>query len=226
MGSGFEILGIERVFMKPLPFLKRIVGSLLVFVIVPVQHPWREFKANALTVLFDDAFGIVKEVICVDETNVDLSIVGIASILLSREFLTHQPRVLGKVEEATEFVVAGFVGIEIVEACDVVQRRDRTTVIRWNAGMRVTDEEGEMELLQKLARDDGGIAILCSSCKGKGCLALVTDSIGAIWGSIWGANPTFLGMQRWRNFWWLRIWWYQVANHILDEESSPLSKRQ
>lgn len=222
MGSGLEILGIERVFVETLPFLKRIVGSFLVFVIVPVQHPWREFETNALAVLFDDAFGIVKEIICVNETNVDLSIVAIASILLSGEFMAHQPRVLGKVEEATEFVVAGFIGIEIVEAGNVVQRRDRATVVGWNARMWVTDEEGEMKLFQKLARDDGGIAILCSRCKGKGCLALVMDSIGAIR----SANPTFLSMQRWRNFRWLRIWWNQVANHVLDEKSSPLSKRQ
>ncbi len=64
------------------------------------------------------------------------------------------------VEDATDFVVAGFGGHEVVEACNLVKRGNRAAVIRRDAGSRVADQEGEVELLEDCGWEHGGVVWL------------------------------------------------------------------
>lgn len=61
------------------------------------------------------------------------------------------------VKDAAQLVVAGFRGHEVVEAGDAVERRDGAAVVRRDAGARVTDQEGEVELVEDGGRNDGGV---------------------------------------------------------------------
>ncbi len=60
--------------------------------------------------------------------------------------------ILEIVEDSAELVISHLAGHEFVKARDLVQRRDRAAVVRRHAGPGMTDEEGEMKLLENGSR--------------------------------------------------------------------------
>ena len=64
------------------------------------------------------------------------------------------------VEDAADFVVAGFGRHEVVKSRNFVERGDRATIVRRNAGSRVADQEGEVELLEDSRWNHGRVVWL------------------------------------------------------------------
>ena len=86
------------------------------------------------------------------------------------------------VEDAPQLVVAGFRGLEVVEAGDFVQGRDGAAVVGRDAGARVADQEGEVELPEDGGGDDGRVVGLGGRGVGVGWLGDVLGAVGAVRG--------------------------------------------
>jgi len=104
---------------------------------VPVQHRRAVIDADFLAVRFDDAFRVIQQVIRIDDGDADLAV--FQSAVLARE--SRADLLLGaqEVEDAAQLVVAGFRGHEVVEAGDLVERRDGAPPVRGDAVARVPD---------------------------------------------------------------------------------------
>src|SRR5271168_3487668 len=57
-----QVLRIDGIFVETRPFLKRLLGTYLVFFVVPVQHLGLVFDIYTLAELLEDRFGVVKEI--------------------------------------------------------------------------------------------------------------------------------------------------------------------
>lgn len=106
-------------------------------------------NSNTVTVCLNDASWVIKEVVGVHDANIDLSVLSIgvrmpigASItavgVIAEFRMTSDTRsnlAVGTkvVEDASEFVVAGFGGVEIVESGKFIEWRDGASIIRWDA---------------------------------------------------------------------------------------------
>ena len=147
------------------------------------------------------------------------------------------------VEQTAQLGVAGFAGHEFVEARDVVKRWDAAAVVRWNTEVRVTDEEGEVELLERGLRQDGRIVQFLVPVFEMSFLLLAVDraievpvgktvdnmAIGllAIGLRDFFRSNAFLGCTKGRgNFSWRAMRRYQIVRNILDEYALALSKRK
>lgn len=199
--------------MKTRPFLKGLSSLLLILFGVPFQHIVVVLYAYALTESFDDEFWAVEEVVGVHNADfnsglavsVAVRIANFVPTLVAPSRLggddgSHLANGAQIVENATDLVVASFGGHEVIEACKLVERRDRAAIIGWDAVARMADQENKMELVQDLRWHDRGVS------------GLGVGSIG-IWRAfrpvqylIWGAadvtvrprtNTSFLPSKRW-----------------------------
>ena len=64
----------------------------------------------------------------------------------------------GKVEETAKLIIPGFVGIEFIETCDLIQRWNRASKIGGDAGMGISDQESIVKLFKQSFGHDGGIS--------------------------------------------------------------------
>jgi len=80
MLSRLEILGVDRIVVEAIPLLKSLASEAMVLLIVPVEHRLAELQADALTVLAQNTFRVIQEVIGVDDANFNPAVfaVGIA----------------------------------------------------------------------------------------------------------------------------------------------------
>ncbi len=167
--------------MEALPLVERRLGARVVVRRVPFQHGVGVVEPDGAAVRGQDAGRVVEEVVGVDDADVDLAVVlisdsrgcgvpvdvvvvmmsdavgGLPVGRASRDLRSDLTDVAQVVEDAPQLVVAGFRGHEVVEAGDAVERRDGAAVVGRDAGARVTDQEGEVELVEDGGRDDGGV---------------------------------------------------------------------
>lgn len=161
-----QIRRMDRVLVEALPLLKHLHSVLLLLRSVPVQHVGRIVNADALAKCLDDLVGLVQEVVGVDDANLYFAVaiavavrllLVLAALALSRNSRTNVPDGAEIVERAAEFVVARFVGAEVVEARHLVERRDCAAVVRRDALARVADEKRKVELLEQACRQHGRV---------------------------------------------------------------------
>jgi hypothetical protein len=141
--------------------------------IIPVQHLRLEFEVNALAKCFDDAFGVVKKVVCIDYANLNSSFVGIGRIVvigwavclvsvsavvcvvyMTRSDVACLPQII---EHSTNLVVPSLEWVEVIEASELGEGRDGAAVVRWDAGVRVANQEREVKFGEHFGRDDGWV---------------------------------------------------------------------
>lgn len=177
--SGLQFAALNRILVKTLPFLERVFCLLVVRFRVPFQHAGIVVETDGLAVCSDDTGWVGEEVVGVDDADVNFLIFGMANAIGqvgavgSVNAIVHGSIVLGVglpgdirpnlanttevIEDTTHLIVAGFGRQKIVETGDFIEWRDRAAVIRRDAGSWVADQEGEVELLEDLRRDHGGI---------------------------------------------------------------------
>jgi len=171
VSSGLELSGVDSILVETSPLLKGLLGVGMVLFVVPVQHAGRVFDADTLAELLEDSRGVVQKVVGVDNTDVHSSALLFASLLSSKlgSDLTARTQV---VEKTTLLVVAGFGGHEVVKTGNGVERGNGASPVAGNAVLGVADEESEVELVQDLGRDDGGVSRLGLGGVGVGRRAL------------------------------------------------------
>lgn len=224
--------------MKAFPLFKCSLGAVLILLIIPSQHAGVEVKTDMLAILFDNTVWVVKEIVGINKTDlrnitlsmastaVDLIAIGIAvgvaigvavcdAIRLLGDLLTNQTRISGKVEEATKLIVTSLVGIKVVETSHFVQWGNGAPKIGRDAGMGISNEKGEVKLLQQSLGDNGGISGLGVCIIGKWCTAGRLDTVLS-------TDSALPGSQGGREFGRLLVWRDQVGNHILDEYAFAL----
>ena len=237
--SWLERSTVDSILMEALPLLKSIFGALVIVFGVPVQHVWGEVDTNFLAVGGDNALRIVQEIVCVDDSDADFSILQVS--VVTSEVWANVLVLDQEVEDSAELVIARLGGHEVIEASNGVQGWNSAAEVGWNAVTGVTNEESEVELLQDLCRDNGGISGLSSCVVWVRCLGMsigvpIGMAIGKAIGKAIGVaiNHTIglaicsdallhsLSSKGWSNGCWLSIGRDQVVRDILDEESFPL----
>jgi hypothetical protein len=224
------------------PFLKRLLGTCLVFFVVPVQHIGLVFEVHTLAEPLQDTFGVVEEVVCINYTDLDTWFLGLGGIVaiggavgllrvgiavcvvcMTWSDLAYLSQV---VEHPMNFVVSSLDWIEIVESGKLVEWRDGAAVIGWDARVRVTDQESKVKFGEHVGRDDGGVVGLCfgviwceSVLTARACTIDVIDTIGdcAV-----RSDSALDALQRWCDACWLAAGRHQIVDDILDEDALTL----
>ena len=153
--AGLQVLGVDGVLVEAVPLLESVLGLLVLLLGVPVQHAHVELDADGSAVVPEHALWVVKEVVGVQ--NADLDAVGRgdgAVVWLAADLGADDAGVFAVVEEAAELIVASLLGHELVEAGLLDKRWHAAPVIAGNGVAGVADKEGEVELLEQLLGHD------------------------------------------------------------------------
>src|ERR1700749_1153753 len=105
----------------------------------------------------------------------------LCSILRASFSVPNQPGLSCVIEKAPKFIISGFIGVKLMEPSHLLEWRYGAPIVRWNTRVRVSDQEGEVKLVEESLGDDGRIARFCLCRKGEGCsLADAIDAIGVM----------------------------------------------
>lgn len=230
-----QLGAINRVLVEPLPLLKRLLGDLVVFVIVPFQHLRLVLNARGLAEGLDNARGIVKEVISIDDADLcggvcAIGIVGpvravrVAIGKLSSEFRTNLSVVAEVVEQTAELIIASFVRAEVVEPRHLIERWDGAAVVARDAVPRVANEKGEVEVGQEVPRDHSRVARL-SLVRVRVRWPIPVGPRGDRGqSSSVGSDATLVVDERGSDLGWLVVGRDPVLGHVLDEDALALGR--
>lgn len=163
MRPWLQVRAIDRILVEARPLLERLLRVGLMLVVCPFEHLRLEWKADTRAIRTNNTLGVVEQIIGIDDT--DLHALRPTGGRRAVRVAVPSVRVVGAnlpdgaevFEDTPGFVVAGFGGVEVVEAGEVVKGGDRAPEVRGDAGMRVADEEGEVEFGEKGRGDDGGV---------------------------------------------------------------------
>jgi hypothetical protein len=154
-GSGLQVLGVDSILMETVPLLEGVLGGLVLFLGVPVQHFHVELDANGGAVVPEHPLGVVEEVVSIQDADLDAVRRGNgAAVFLTADLGTDDAAVFAVIEEATELIVARLLGHELHEASLLDKRRHAAAVIAGNRVARVADKESEVKLLEQLLGHD------------------------------------------------------------------------
>lgn len=159
MSPGLQILRVDGVLVETVPLLERFLSVLLVLV-VPVEHALREVDPDRITVLAKDTLRIIEQIISIDDANLDTTGRHNSATVATADLRTDDAGVLAIVERATELIVSSLFRHELMEASLLYERRDAAAIVAGNGIARVADKEGEVELLEEIPRHHGGVARL------------------------------------------------------------------
>jgi hypothetical protein len=147
--------------VESVPLLELLSRKGVSFFRIPVEHILTEIQVDRLAVLSQDAFGVVEQIISVDDANFRLARFGLdTAVIAASDSWTNETGVLAVVEETAELLIASLAGHERVEASALHERWNAATIIAGNRISRMTDQEGEMELFQDLTRNHGWVPLV------------------------------------------------------------------
>jgi hypothetical protein len=154
-----------------------------VLLIGPLEHLGLEWQVYKVAVRADNSLRVVKQVVGVDDADLGAgryTICGAVypipirgAVALICMMGSYQPDGAEVREDAAEFVIAGFGGVEVVEACLVVEGWDRAAEVGWDARVRVADQKGEVEAGEKVGGHDGRVVRFGVGVERVGRLGLV-----------------------------------------------------
>lgn len=124
------------------------------------------------------------------------------------------------VEHAAQLVISRLGRHEVVEASDLVQRRNRASVKGRNTGARMTNQESEVELPQYVPRDHSGVVGL--RIRVVRVRSLGGAIRGAVNGRSRGSHAPLDSAQGWCDGWRLSIRRNKIIGHVLDEQTLAL----
>ena len=165
MRPWLQIRAINRILVEARPLFKRLLRVHLMLLVRPLEHLGLKRQAYRVAVGADDPLRVIEQVVGVDDADLGASrctVCGtvypfcgaVALICMTGSYLPDGAEVL---EDAADFVVAGFGGVEVVEACFVVEGWDGAAEVRGNARVRVADQKGEVEAGEKVGGHDGRV---------------------------------------------------------------------
>ena len=132
-------------------------------------------------------------------------------------------------EDSANLVIAGLGGVEVVEAGQPVEWRDRASVVGGNTGMRIADQEGEMEFVQHVGWNDCRILVLGVGVEwvwggGRSPVGVIDsiDAIDMLLALGFSSDATFNAQQGWCNAGWLTFGRHEVVDDVLDEQALAL----
>jgi len=217
--------------VEAVPLLEGVLGLLVLLLGVPVQHAHVELDADRGAIVPEHALGVVEQVVGVHDADLDAVRLGHGAVVfLAADLGTNDAGVLAVVEETTELIVAGLFGHELVETSLLYKRWHAAAVIAWNGVARVTDQEGEVELLQQLLGHYRRVARLRRRAiwvwSGLGVLQhnagiLVSDTLGLAVGAV-STDTALRDVQRRRNTGRLLVWRDEVVSDVFDEDTLAL----
>lgn len=236
-GSGLQVFGVDGVLVEAVPLLESVLGVLVLFLRVPVEHRHVELDPDGRAVLPEHTFRVVEQVVGVQDADFDAAwlrdraVVGLAADLGS-----DNAGLLEVVEGATQLVVTGFFRHEVVEAGLLDERRHAAAVIAGNGVARVADKEREVELLQQLLGHDSRVVRLGWSGVREGravgtavwhhdagvlvisfrALAVRIDTL------VIGADAALGDAQRRSDACCLLVRWHEIVRDVFDENTLAL----
>ena len=234
--SRLQVCRIDSVLVEAWPLLKCLLGTRLILLVVPIHHVWRILEVYTPTEDLQNAFRIIKEIICIHHADVGTFLacsirriaiyIAVGVVAMVRPNMSDFPEVL---EDSANFVVAGFSWVKVVEASQFVKWWYRASVIGGDAGMRIANQEGEMEHGQHVGWNDCRVLVLRVGVERVwGTNRSSVDIVGPIdaidMRLILGSCPdaTFDTQQRWRNAGWLTLGRHEVVDDVLDEQALAL----
>lgn len=148
--------------METSPFLKGLPRLGLIPFVFPAKHVGSKVQPNSLAVSLHHLLWVIQKIIGIDDTDVLLlktvvrSIDSLDSIgsVASRawrsacEMWANDARRDQIIKDTPNFVVSSFGRIEVVESSDFVKGGNRATIVRWDAIVRIPNQESKMELRQ------------------------------------------------------------------------------
>lgn len=163
MSPGFQLRRVNSVLVEALPLFKCILRVVVVLLVIPVEHLWRVLDSDTLAEGLDYSGRVVEEIVSIDDADLSGSLrVSVDTVRLLAGNLGSDLSVFTKVVEDTALlVIPGFRGHEVVETSHLIKRWNGAAVVAGDAVLGVTDQEGEVELLQNRCGDDGWVARLC-----------------------------------------------------------------
>lgn len=218
--------------MEAFPLFECLLGHLVLLGGIPVQHIRIVRESHALAEPLDDCRWVVEEIVSVDDADLDSlrgtgTVGAIAIISVAR---AHEVRLSQVVENAADFIVAGFGFVKIVEAGHFVERRDRASVVGWDTIVWVTDEEREVEFGKKFGRDNSWVVLFCRSivwirgfCASRASTLHRPALLNFFQGRI--SHPLFTLHQRWGSTGRLAVGRNKIVDDVLDKKTFPLCQR-
>ena len=228
--------------MEAWPFLKRLLGTCLVFFVVPVKHLGLVFEVHALAEPLEDVFRIIEEVICIDDANLDSFLLGLGGIVAIRCAVRllcagiavgavcmtwpNLARTSQIIEHSANLVIPSFDWIEIIEARKLVEGRDGAAVVGWDARVWVADQESKVEFCEHVSGDDSWVAglwlsvVWCESVlMDRACTVDAVDTIGD---SVACSDSALDTLQRRCDACRLAAGRHKIVDNVLDEDALTL----
>lgn len=253
MATGFETLGLNRIIVESLPFFKGSSCICVVLLSVPSQQIWIIRDSDAFAIRLDHLGGSIQHLVCIHDADLNAALLRMVAIhpiagnpvgnpARCCHTRTHDVDLAEVVENTANLIVAGLGWAKVVKARDLVQRWDGASVVGRNTVVGIADEEGEMELRQKLGGHHGWVSRLGFCVVRVGSLlprrisvdahAVNSCSIGAInpvgvtvgmsIDVIVGTDAALQFQQRRRNACWLSVRGNEIVNDVFDEDSLAL----
>lgn len=155
-----EASAVDGIVVESPPLLESNLSTLVVLFDVPIEHFWAVFNANFLTVGFNYTLRVVQEIISIDDSNADFTVIQLVilpSLGRPNLLLLYQ-----EVEDSAKLIVASLRWHKIVEASNFIKWRNGASPVRWNAVSWMPNQKGEMELLQNSPWHDSRVTWFCS----------------------------------------------------------------
>lgn len=175
VAAGLETLGLNRIVVEPLPFLKGSSRKCVVLLSVPAQQIRVVRNTDAFAIPLDHLSRVIEHLVCIYDANLNAALfrmVAIHTIAGCRMSCSvgdparcghtrpHDVDLAEVVKNTADLIVAGFRWRKVVKAGDIVQRWDGASVVGRDAIVGIADEKGEMEKRQKLGGHHGWVSRL------------------------------------------------------------------
>lgn len=222
-----QICAVDGVLMETLPLLELSFSKSLILWCIPNQHLRLVVDTSGLADSFDHARRVVKQIVSVNNADLDALRSTVGAICLSSltSRLGADYSLLAKVvKELAKLRVASLVLAEVVPASQLAQGRLCAAVVAGNAVFRVADEEDKVVCCEKVLGKDGRVAIFNSGVEGVGFAgAIVSRLHGREFGCVCSNAAAVVGHRRADGC--RSLFAYRrdpVLRHILDEGAFPL----
>jgi hypothetical protein len=180
MFSCYQTRRLNRIVVESTPLLETEAGKVIILWSVPLQQIRAIWQTDTIAERFDRRRRVIQHVVRVDHTDLMHGLLGLAlfQIQVWSGCNTRSNKSLASkvVEVSAQFVVPSLGGVIVIEPCDLVQRWDRASVIRWHAEVRIADQEREMELLL----DFTGHHCRVARFSGRVVRVWLVDTVGAV----------------------------------------------
>jgi len=176
----YQARGLDCIVVESAPLVEAEAGKVIILWGIPLQHVGTIWQADTTTKRLDCRRRVIQHVVRIDYTDLMHRLLGLGLLHVQvgsgRNTRSDQSLASEVVEVSTQLVVPGLERIIVIEPCDLVQGRDRASVVRRHAEVRIADQECEVESLLDLTRHHCWVARLGGRIVRVG----LVDTVGAV----------------------------------------------